>query len=105
MCKLRWCGERRLFSLGCKKMAKKKFIGKYETILDHNPTPQEFEEITGFTWHDRFEFLAIANSGTPHSDWSSIEQLYSIRGDDETAKEYSKIPEWEIEATYFDLSL
>jgi hypothetical protein len=24
---------------------KKKFIGKYETILDHNPTPKEFEEV------------------------------------------------------------
>lgn len=83
----------------------KKFIGKYETILDHNPTPEEFETITGFTWADRFEFLSVANSGTPHSDWSSIQRLYSLRGDKDTANKFSKIPKWEIEATYFDLSL
>ena len=83
----------------------KKFIGKYETILDHNPTPKEFEDIVGCSWSDRFEYSEHIGRSTPHAGWGCIKELFLKRGDHETAKKYSKIPKWEIEATYFDLSL
>lgn len=83
----------------------KNFIGKYETILDHDPTPEEFEKITGCSWADRFEYVEHIGRTTPHNDWDNIEELYLTRGDKEKAKKYSKIPQCEIEATYFDLSL
>lgn len=67
-------------------MAKKRFVGKYETILDHNPTPEEFEEITGFEWDERLEFIQIINTMTPHAGWVDISFLYEKRGYLEMAK-------------------
>jgi hypothetical protein len=77
-------------------MAKKRFVGKYETILDHNPTPEEFEEITGFEWDERLEFIQIMNTMTPHAGWIDISFLYEKRNDLEMAKKYDKpLPQWE----------
>lgn len=77
-------------------MTKKRFVGKYETILDHNPTPEEFEEITGFEWDERLEFIQIMNTTTPHAGWIDISFLYEKRNDLEMAKKYDKpLPQWE----------
>jgi hypothetical protein len=84
-------------------MAKKRFVGKYETILDHNPTPEEFEEITGFEWDERLEFIQIMNTMTPHAGWYKISLLYEKRGDLEMAKKYDKpLPQWELNRQIID---
>lgn len=83
----------------------KKFIGKYETILDHNPTPKEFEEITKLPWNRRFEFVEFFNGSTPHSGWSGIRRLYELRGDKKNAERYRNIPNEDYEAGHFDISL
>ena len=84
-------------------MAKKRFVGKYETILDHNPTPEEFEEIVGVDWEDRLEFIQIINTMTPHAGWVDISFLYEKRGHLEMAKTYDKpLPKWELERTFID---
>lgn len=57
-------------------MAKKKFVGKYETILDHNPTLEEFEEITGIDWEDRLLLIEINDTKNPHAGWIDISFLY-----------------------------
>ena len=84
-------------------MAKKRFVGKYETILDHNPTPEEFEEITGFEWDERLEFIQIMNTMTPHAGWIDISFLYEKRNDLEMAKKYDKpLPQWELNRQIID---
>jgi hypothetical protein len=84
-------------------MAKKRFVGKYETILDHNPTPEEFEEITGIDWEDRLLLIEINDTKTPHAGWIDISFLYEKRGDLEMAKKYDKpLPQWELNRQIID---
>ena len=84
-------------------MAKKRFVGKYETILDHNPTPEEFEEITGIDWEDRLLLIEINDTKTPHAGWIDISFLYEKRGNLEMAKKYDNpLPKWELERTFID---
>ncbi len=33
------------------------FVWKYESVLDHGITPEEFEFVTGFKWAKRMEYL------------------------------------------------
>lgn len=82
----------------------KKFVCKYESILDHNVTPKEFEEITKFPWRNRFEFIEIVNGSMPHWGWTLISQLYKMRGENDKAEKYSHVPKNEIEFYHFDIA-
>ena len=35
----------------------KNFVWKYETLLDHDVTEEEFKDITGVDWSRRIEYL------------------------------------------------
>lgn len=35
----------------------KKWIGEFESVLDHDITPEDFEKLTSFKWSERFDYL------------------------------------------------
>ena len=61
-----------------------------ETIFDHNVTPEEVENITGFNLSkERY----LKHYKTQIDCYTSIYYLYKIRGDEKKAQEYlDKIP-------------
>ena len=57
---------------------KKEFFWKYESVLDHDITPEQFKAITGCSWERRFEYLqSVVNS--PYAGASDICLLYGGR--------------------------
>ena len=57
---------------------KKEFFWKYESVLDHDITPEQFKAITGFDWERRFEYLqSVVNS--PYAGCLDIVVLYGGR--------------------------
>lgn len=69
---------------------KKQFVGKYESIFDHDVTPEEFKQITGFTNRDEYlrSIVFSKYAGCP-----DIFHLYALRGNNEEAKRYSALAE------------
>ena len=54
---------------------KKEFFWKYESVLDHDITPEQFKAVTGFDWERRFEYLqSVVNS--PYAGCRDIVELY-----------------------------
>lgn len=54
------------------------FVWKYESVLDHGITPEEFKKLTGFDWTERFEYLqSIVTS--PYAGCLDIAILYGGR--------------------------
>lgn len=58
------------------KEEKKEFVWKYESVLDHGITPEEFEELTGFKWSERMDYLESVVTGE-YSGCSDIIDLYN----------------------------
>lgn len=67
---------------------KKQFVGKYESIFDHNVTPEEFKYLTGCTNRDEY-LRAIVFS--KYSGCQDIYRLYALRKNYEEAKRYSTL--------------
>ena len=65
------------------------FIWKYESILDHDPTREEFEGITGFKWEKRLEYLQSCVF-CDEAGARDIEELFSRRGEKELARKYGE---------------
>lgn len=70
---------------------KKEFVWKYESVLDHGITPEEFEHVTGFKWANRMEYLeAVVTS--EYAGCYDIDAFYgSCRHNPEKASYYSKL--------------
>lgn len=59
------------------KKTDKKFYWHFETVFDHEVTPEEFEEVTGFKWEKRLEYLDRLNSDcSEYAGCSDISSLY-----------------------------
>lgn len=67
----------------------KDFIWKYESILDHNPTREEFEKVTGFKWEDRLEYLQSCVF-CDEAGARGIEVLFFERGEKELSRKYGE---------------
>jgi hypothetical protein len=65
-------------------------MAKFETLLDHKVTPYELRKLTGFEWHERFEYIEIIKSNNVGGDFRNIADLYLSRGDFQKALEYEK---------------
>lgn len=73
---------------------KKDFIWKYESVLDHGITPEQFKSVTGFEWEKRLEYLqSVVDS--PYAGCRDIVELYggmhNRPRDDEKCKRYSEL--------------
>lgn len=74
------------------KKTDKKFYWHFETVFDHEVTPEEFEEVTGFKWEKRLEYLDRLNSDcSEYAGRSDISSLYHNRRDSEKASYYGKL--------------
>lgn len=57
---------------------KNDFFWKYESVLDHGITPEQFKAVTGFDWERRFEYLqSVVDS--PYAGCLDIAVLYGGR--------------------------
>ena len=65
-----------------------KFVGKFESIFDHDVTPMEFREITGFPDRNSY-FENIITS--EFSGCLDISSLYSLRENIELASYYGAL--------------
>lgn len=70
---------------------KKEFVWKYESVLDHGITPEEFKELTGCDWKDRFDYLENSVD-EEYAGCSDICSFYSrFRNNHELAGFYGKL--------------
>ena len=69
---------------------KGRYFGKYESIFDHDVTPEEFRYLTGFA--DRDEYLR-AKITSKYAGYSAIARLYCLRGNPTESKRFSALAE------------
>ena len=73
---------------------KKEFVWKYESVLDHGITPEQFKAVTGFDWERRFEYLqSVVDS--PYAGCRDIVSMFSgfygIAHNEKKCKKYAAL--------------
>jgi len=69
---------------------KEQFFWTYESIFDHDVTPEEFRYLTGFA--DRDEYLRTKIT-SKYAGYSAISRLYMFRGNMTECNRYGALAE------------
>ena len=72
------------------KKQKGRYFGKYESIFDHDVTPEEFRYLTGFA--DRDEYLRTKIT-SKYAGYSAIARLYMFRRNMTECNRYDALAE------------